>query len=96
MNYLDIVDNFSYRSGRTKTESKEICDQMLTLIMDALKADEPINVYGFCVLEPYTTPAGQKKCVDGVIREVKQKRRVKFRLSRAFLGKLNGEEEYGE
>lgn len=94
MIYRDFVSKFAKISGRTHVESKEICNQMLHIIMETIKSGESLNVYGFGILEPYQTQprryvipsTGAYAYSDGGIR-------VRFKPGERFLKILNGEME---
>lgn len=93
MIFYECVEKFAEMSGRTKTESKEICDQILGMIMQTLLDGESINIYGFGTLEPYQTTERMVKTFDGTIKTSRPKTRVRFRLGSAFCRKLNGGED---
>lgn len=93
MSFNDCVEKFAEISGRTKTESKEICDQMLGMIMQALLDGDSINIYGFGTLEPYQTLERAVKCFDGNVKMTKSRTRVRFKLGGAFCRRMNGGEE---
>ena len=55
MSFTDCVKRYAEISGRTQTESKIICNEMLAMITEALVNDEPIEIYGFGTLAIYKT-----------------------------------------
>ena len=94
MSFNECVDRFALISGRTKTESKEICDQMLSMIMQTLLDGEHINIYGFGTLEPFQSTERRIKCFDGNVKTSKPKKRIRFKTGGAFIRKLNGGENF--
>lgn len=94
MVYREFVSTFSKISGRTFVESKEICDQMVHIVMETIKSGEEVNIYGFGVLECYETQP--RKYVVPTSKEVVRsgsKIRVRFKPGKKFLKILNGEME---
>lgn len=99
MIYREFVSTFSKLSGRTFVESKEICDQMLHIIMETIKGGEPINIYGFGILETYNAqPRKYTIPSNGATGYGGGGLRVRFKTGKKFLDVLNGraEEDYDD
>lgn len=60
MNQTQFAEKFAERTGRTKTEAKEIVNDFLDLITDTLIDGEPVNLYGFGLFSTYKTKPQRK------------------------------------
>lgn len=92
MTFYDIVDEFAARCGITKSLSKELCLQMLDVIMEAIRAEDPIRIYGFGSLIPFTRKSKPVKSVNtGEWVDSKARKSVRFVLGDKFEAELNEE-----
>lgn len=88
MSYHDIVKRYSEVSGITATDAKQVCDNMLSIIMDAAMEGESIDIYGFGKLYSITSEPRISKGFDGETCHVPAKRRLMFKTSKAFAARL--------
>lgn len=93
MKYSDFANEFASVSGRTKTESKELCDTFLALIKDIMKRGDSLELHGFGKLEPYTTQSRMIHTLQNENIMSKPHKRVKFKQSAAFFKELNKDDE---
>lgn len=88
MSYNDIVKKYSEVSGVTTTDAKKVCDNMLSIIMDAAMEGKSIDIYGFGKLYSITSEPRVGKNFDGEICNIPAKRRLMFKTSKAFAARL--------
>ena len=96
MNMPDIEKRYAEITGRSISESDEICKDMLNLIMQSLLDGENINIYGFLQIWPEVKRGRTLTGVDGLKYTTPDKRVLKFKCGKAFERKLNGERAHPE
>ena len=93
MNYSELIDRYSEESGRTHVESKEICDRMLSIVMDAVLNKEEISIYGFGRLCVKQINIKEIVGFNGIRYPAHTKFKVSFTPGLAFERRLNGESD---
>lgn len=92
MTFYDVVDEFAARCGITKTLSKEYCLQMLDLIMEAMRAEDTIKIYGFGSLIPFTRKSKPVLSVNThEWVDSKPRKSIRFVVGDKFEAELNEE-----
>lgn len=94
MTFIEFSRAFAEATGRTYTESKEICNSMKDLIMSVMQEGESIEVNGFGALEPFSRTPHKVKNFDQEWIMTKPKKLVRFRIGQKFIDELNP--PYGE
>ena len=89
MTFNDCVIKFSESTGRTKTESKVICNQILGIIMDTLLSGEEISIYGFGSMKVQERTLRPMTGFDGIKYPERKKNKVVFSPSESFERRLN-------
>lgn len=90
----DIVEAVYEKTDRNRAEVKNIVENLLTLMKQAIKKDRALLVSGFGKFEAYDKNArkGRNPQTDESIT-LPPRKVVVFRLSRKFRAELNGGEE---
>jgi nucleoid DNA-binding protein len=91
LNKKDLVDLASEKGHLTKVESREIIDELLRAIEEALLEGNEVNLSNFGVLVPITrkTRVGTDPKKHTKIT-IEKTRTISFRVAKAFKEKLNG------
>lgn len=89
MSFNEFISKYAKATGRTREEAKKVCNEIYAMIVEAVMADEPLEIYGFGTLETYIRDGRTVKGMDGKIYDVKPKRTLRFRPGAAFERKLN-------
>lgn len=93
MIFSDLVDRFAEKSGRTKSESKEIMDRVMEVVMETLLNKEEISIYGFGKMEIRQTKPRHVNGFDGTTYTVDPRYKLFFVTSKTFERRINGESE---
>lgn len=90
---VDIVEAIYGQSDRNRAEVKNIVENLLQLMKQAIKKDHALLISGFGKFEAYDKNArmGRNPQTDEAIT-LPPRKVVVFRLSRKFREELNGEE----
>lgn len=91
LNKKDLIDLVSEKSHLTKAESKEVVEEVLQAIEDALVAGKEVNLSNFGVLVPLTRKSrvgtDPKKHTKITIKTTKT---VSLRVAKSLKARLNG------
>lgn len=90
----DIVEAVYEKTARNRSDVKNLVEDILTIMKQAIKRDKALLISGFGKFEAYEKNArkGRNPQTDETIT-LSPRRVVVFRLSRKFRTKLNGEED---
>ena len=90
LNKKDIIDLVSERMHVTKTEAKDVVEDVLQMVEDALAEGKEVNLSNFGVLTPITRrsrvgtdPKSHQKIT------IKKTKTVSFRPAKSLKGRLN-------
>jgi len=89
----DIVEAIYEKTDKNRSDVKQIVENLLTLMKDAIKKDDALLISGFGKFEAYAKQArkGRNPQTDATIT-LPSRKVVVFRLSRKFRLELNPNE----
>ena len=88
MGFNECVERYAEMSGRTKTEAKTICSEILSLVMGTLLKGDCIDIYGFGKLYVSQLNARTVKGFEGEEIDVPAKKIIRFKTGKSFERRL--------